>query len=144
MSLRELVSQEISVNKDKDSLALLVSQPVNNSALTKAIQDRLAVQDEEKISKMAEHAIDLLSISEDKRNSLIEHARLLRSEAKKYIAKAEALYNAEQTLLQENRIAPLAHLTGKVVGIDSQVADGLKDYYSIAKKAGKAKLSEVE
>jgi hypothetical protein len=143
MNIREVVNNELKLNAT-DGLASPVKLASNpESEMAKALKANLESQRALHIQDVAVVATELLQRSEKARAQKIQMARDLRQQAKDLTEEATSLFNAESTLMEESRIAPLAYLLGECHGeqadkISKALAKKpLKDYWKEAKKSVK-------
>ena len=138
MSLSKIVVQELQIRTETDKWEELNSSAVSTtgSVFATALAEKLKQREQKVAEDTAEHAIELITKSQDKREALVANARELRKRAKELIEQAEELYNSEQHLMLKGKIAPLAICLGEVMinSVDRKVLMSTVDNYYQQKK----------
>lgn len=144
MNIVQVVSDELKLT-NTDGLASPIKLANNpNSEMAKALKANMESKRASHVENVANIAATLLTKSEQLRLSKIQEARILRQQAKKLTEEATNLFNAESTLMEESRIAPLAYLLGECNSLQDEVISKtltkkpLKDYWKEAKKSVKS------
>ena len=143
MNIVQIVNDELKlINSDGLASPIkLVNNP--NTEMAKALKANMESKRALHVENVASVAANLLTKSEKLRLQKIQEARALRQQAKKLTEEATNLFNAESTLMEESRIAPLAYLLNECDHNQDDVISKtltkkpLKDYWKEAKKSVK-------
>lgn len=143
MNIIQIVNDELKlINTDGLASPIkLISNP--NTEMAKALKANMESKRASHVENVASVAANLLTKSEKLRLQKIQEARALRQQAKKLTEEATNLFNAESTLMEESRIAPLAYLLNECDHNQDDVISKtltkkpLKDYWKEAKKSVK-------